>query len=54
MTYLLVTGIDKDAGIADMSEFEIEIRRRLWVLLYVWDWYVEPLGLPNSRNTFVD
>lgn len=31
-------GIDKDAGIGQISEFELEIRRRLWALLYIWDW----------------
>jgi hypothetical protein len=31
-------GIDKDAGIEDLCEFDIEIRRRLWTLLYIWDW----------------
>jgi hypothetical protein len=36
----LVIGIDKDTGIEDLTEFDIEIRRRLWALLFVWDWYV--------------
>lgn len=31
-------GIDKDSGIKGLSEFDIEIRRRIWTLLYVWDW----------------
>lgn len=31
-------GIDKDAGIEDFCEFDIEIRRRIWTLLYIWDW----------------
>ena len=31
-------GIDKDAGIEDLCEFDIEIRRRIWTLLYIWDW----------------
>jgi hypothetical protein len=31
-------GIDKDAGIEDLCEFDIEIRRRVWTLLYNWDW----------------
>jgi hypothetical protein len=31
-------GIDKDAGIEGLSEFDIEIRRRIWTLLYIWDW----------------
>ncbi|KAH7389641.1 hypothetical protein DE146DRAFT_758943 [Phaeosphaeria sp. MPI-PUGE-AT-0046c] len=41
-------GIDKDAGIEDLSEFEIEIRRRIWTLLYIWDWQMSAwLGRPN-------
>lgn len=32
------TGIDKDAGIEELPEFDIEIRRRMWTLLYLWDW----------------
>jgi len=31
-------GIDKDAGIEDLCEFDLEIRRRVWTLLYIWDW----------------
>jgi hypothetical protein len=31
-------GIDKDAGIEDLCEFDLEIRRRIWTLLYIWDW----------------
>jgi hypothetical protein len=31
-------GIDRDANLEGSSEFDIEIRRRIWVLLYVWDW----------------
>lgn len=31
-------GIDKDAGVEGLSEFDIEIRRRIWALLYIWDW----------------
>lgn len=38
---LTMTGIDKDAGIEQLSEFEIEIRRRVWTLLYIWDWCAE-------------
>lgn len=34
------TGLDKDTGLEGLTEFDIEIRRRLWTLLYVWDWYV--------------
>ncbi|KAH8701496.1 hypothetical protein GQ44DRAFT_778617 [Phaeosphaeriaceae sp. PMI808] len=41
-------GIDKDAGIESLSEFDIEIRRRIWTLLYIWDWQMSPwLGRPN-------
>ncbi|CAN9286812.1 unnamed protein product [Alternaria alternata] len=41
-------GIDKDAGIEDLCEFDIEIRRRLWTLLYIWDWQMSAwLGRPN-------
>lgn len=35
---LTCSGIDKDAGIESLSEFDIEIRRRIWTLLYIWDW----------------
>lgn len=31
-------GIDKDEGIEHLCEFDIEIRRRIWTLLYIWDW----------------
>jgi hypothetical protein len=31
-------GIDRDANIEGLSEFDIEIRRRIWALLYIWDW----------------
>jgi hypothetical protein len=37
-TILTFIGIDKDVGIEGLSEFDIEIRRRIWTLLYVWDW----------------
>ncbi|KAF2025129.1 hypothetical protein EK21DRAFT_77215 [Setomelanomma holmii] len=41
-------GIDKDAGIESLSEFDIEIRRRIWTLLYIWDWQMSAwLGRPN-------
>jgi hypothetical protein len=36
--FLIGTGIDKDAGIDELPEFDIEIRRRIWTLLYIWDW----------------
>jgi hypothetical protein len=45
ITDILLAGIDKDESVDNLSEFEIEIRRRLWVLLYVWDWYVGELSL---------
>lgn len=35
---LIPSGIDKDAGIDSLPEFDIEIRRRIWTLLYIWDW----------------
>lgn len=31
-------GIDKDFDHEDLSEFEIEIRRRVWAVLFIWDW----------------
>lgn len=31
-------GIDRDENIEGLSEFDIEIRRRIWALLYIWDW----------------
>ncbi|KAI4919382.1 hypothetical protein J4E90_001516 [Alternaria incomplexa] len=41
-------GIDKDGGIEGLCEFDIEIRRRLWTLLYIWDWQMSAwLGRPN-------
>lgn len=41
-------GIDRDANIEGLSEFDIEIRRRLWALLYIWDWQMGAwLGRPN-------
>ncbi|CAO2658571.1 Nn.00g062940.m01.CDS01 [Neocucurbitaria sp. VM-36] len=41
-------GIDKDAGIDSLPEFDIEIRRRIWTLLYIWDWQMSAwLGRPN-------
>ncbi|EMD68428.1 hypothetical protein COCSADRAFT_156859 [Bipolaris sorokiniana ND90Pr] len=44
-------GIDRDAGIDDLSEFDIEIRRRIWTLLYIWDWQMSAwLGRPNLIN----
>ncbi|XPT00697.1 hypothetical protein M3J09_009847 [Ascochyta lentis] len=41
-------GIDRDANIEGLSEFDIEIRRRIWALLYIWDWQMGAwLGRPN-------
>ncbi|KAL5114285.1 hypothetical protein ACEQ8H_007805 [Pleosporales sp. CAS-2024a] len=41
-------GIDKDAGIEELSKFDIEIRRRIWTVLYIWDWQMSAwLGRPN-------
>jgi hypothetical protein len=34
---LTYAGIDKDTGIEDLSEFDVEIRRRMWTVLYTWD-----------------
>ena len=33
-------GIDKETGNEGLPEFDLEIRRRIWTLLYIWDWYV--------------
>jgi hypothetical protein len=42
------SGVDKDAGIENLCEFDIEIRRRVWTLLYNWDWQMASwLGRPN-------
>ncbi|PVI00614.1 hypothetical protein DM02DRAFT_671841 [Periconia macrospinosa] len=44
-------GIDKDSGMEDLSEFDIEIRRRLWALLFVWDWQMSAwLNRPHLVN----
>ncbi|EUC26758.1 hypothetical protein COCCADRAFT_31537 [Bipolaris zeicola 26-R-13] len=44
-------GIDRDAGIDVLSEFDIEIRRRIWSILYIWDWQMSAwLGRPNLIN----
>ncbi|KAF2108256.1 hypothetical protein BDV96DRAFT_504972 [Lophiotrema nucula] len=41
-------GIDKDTGLEGLAEFDIEIRRRLWTLLYIWDWQMSAwLGRPH-------
>ncbi|KAJ4294368.1 hypothetical protein N0V90_008058 [Kalmusia sp. IMI 367209] len=43
-----ITGIDKDTGIEGLAEFDIEIRRRIWTLLYIWDWQMSAwLGRPH-------
>ncbi|KAF2471761.1 uncharacterized protein BDR25DRAFT_260304 [Lindgomyces ingoldianus] len=51
-------GLDRDVGIAGLSEFDIEIRRRLWTLLFIWDWQMSAwLGRPHlidqKDTTFV-
>ncbi|KAF1960472.1 hypothetical protein CC80DRAFT_489604 [Byssothecium circinans] len=41
-------GIDKETGSEDISEFDKEIRRRLWALLFIWDWQMSAwLGRPH-------
>ncbi|KAF2185486.1 hypothetical protein K469DRAFT_575932 [Zopfia rhizophila CBS 207.26] len=41
-------GLDKDTGIEKMTEYEIELRRRVWCLLYCWDWQCSAwLGRPR-------
>ncbi|KAL1655268.1 hypothetical protein SLS61_002154 [Didymella pomorum] len=41
-------GIDRDANIEGLCEFDVEIRRRIWALLYIWDWQMGAwLGRPN-------
>jgi hypothetical protein len=34
----IFAGIDKDTPSEDLCEFDIEIRRRLWTILFIWDW----------------
>ncbi|KAF2199494.1 hypothetical protein GQ43DRAFT_457134 [Delitschia confertaspora ATCC 74209] len=44
-------GFHTDTGIEGLTEFEIEIRRRLWSLLYIWDWQMSAwLGRPRLIN----
>ncbi|KAF2004882.1 hypothetical protein P154DRAFT_21295 [Amniculicola lignicola CBS 123094] len=41
-------GLDKERTIEGLSEFDVEIRRRLWTLLYIWDWQMSAwLGRPH-------
>ncbi|KAL6158368.1 hypothetical protein ACJQWK_03872 [Exserohilum turcicum] len=41
-------GIDKDERGDQLCEFDVEIRRRIWTLLYIWDWQMSAwLGRPN-------
>ncbi|KAF2690949.1 hypothetical protein K458DRAFT_412264 [Lentithecium fluviatile CBS 122367] len=41
-------GIDKDTNAEGLTEFDIEIRRRLWALLFIWDWQMSAwLGRPH-------
>lgn len=41
-------GIDKEADTKGLSEFDIEIGRRVWTVLYTWDWQMSAwLGRPN-------
>jgi hypothetical protein len=41
-------GYHEDKSIGIETEFEIEMRRRLWCLLYVWDWYVYECCLTSN------
>ncbi|CAI6337990.1 unnamed protein product [Periconia digitata] len=44
-------GLDKDSGIDDLSEYDIEMRRRMWALLFVWDWQMSSwLNRPRLIN----
>lgn len=41
-------GLDKESSHAGLPEFDAEIRRRLWTLLYIWDWQMSAwLGRPH-------
>lgn len=35
-------GLHKKSPKPGQSEFDVEMRRRLWCLLYTWDWYGAP------------
>jgi hypothetical protein len=35
----MMPGLDKESAMEDLCEFDVEIGRRLWTLLYIWDWY---------------
>lgn len=44
-------GLDKETANEGLAEFDIEIRRRLWTLLYVWDFQMSTwLGRPHLIN----
>lgn len=44
-------GLDKEASNEGLAEFDVEIRRRLWTLLYMWDWQMSTwLGRPHLIN----
>ncbi|KAL1612339.1 hypothetical protein SLS60_000565 [Paraconiothyrium brasiliense] len=41
-------GLDQETSNEGLPEFDIEIRRRLWTLLYIWDWQMSAwLGRPH-------
>ncbi|KAF2260095.1 hypothetical protein CC78DRAFT_585199 [Lojkania enalia] len=41
-------GINKNTSLEGLAEFDIELRRRLWLLLYIWDWQMSAwLGRPH-------
>lgn len=41
-------GLDKESSHAGLPEFDAEIRRRIWTLLYIWDWQMSAwLGRPH-------
>ncbi|KAF2742459.1 hypothetical protein M011DRAFT_267128 [Sporormia fimetaria CBS 119925] len=51
-------GIDRDEGIEYLPDFELEIRRRLWTLLYAWDWQIatyteRPHHIDQAKSDFV-
>lgn len=47
-------GIDRDTNIEGLSEFDIEMRRRLWALLYIWDWLVHADTYDELTCNFLD
>ncbi|KAL5371577.1 hypothetical protein DPSP01_014169 [Paraphaeosphaeria sporulosa] len=41
-------GLDKESSYKGLPEFDVEIRRHLWTLLYTWDWQMSAwLGRPH-------